>query len=342
MKTPAVTLKSPESAIRSVLVHLLAPALLLIASGAAAQEKTFGTVYDEFECGGTGANHGTNTPETPHQWWIDPSYAYGGEPYQEPAIYRTAIDQQGWTYEFDLPDTAAAATLRLRVDQYPIILASGSQGVRAEDRAYFNGTVLFAADTASIALMDCPLSLDLTPYLADNPQKKVYVHFQAGGPGTSVNLQHCRIDNGWPAFPCGDLNRRYSDECFLIPGTVLRAEMTTNESCRLIAHAQPQVYELDLPDQVTQASMKIDLSGAYALSCSHYPDRQWTSAAVSQGVTERAEVTISLNPWLDNNPKKKVYLRITNSDATGATDLRCYSVWTGQLTAAELNFFGAE
>jgi hypothetical protein len=291
-----------------------------------------GAIFYEFECGGDGANDdpGSNALEKSHQWWTANSLGGGGTPYALAGsdAYRAAnLDiAQTWTYEFDLPDGTTNAVLRLEAHQAMKISITGPANVSASDRPKFdNGTVIYQGSGLNHSLV----TVDLSPYLAAanvaDPSSKIYLKFEGyddGNAATDNNalLFHLRLDNGWPSFRIGYGYTQYQDQQYIVAtngsGVAAEAGNPSNALYRYSDQSNYVVYELDLMDSVSQAFLTVYGFQQYKWSLSTRSDDGFTTFAqdLQASTGNLGARVVNLAAWLANNPEKKVYVKMEDSE----------------------------
>jgi hypothetical protein len=242
--------------------------------------------YAEFEPG--------TSLETPHVWY-DGGTGAGGTGGTGDRLYRYAWQARHWVYEFDLPDDAQTAVLRLRCKQNGMLSVATPAGVNTADHSVFTGTKVaeFRLGTS-----EGNMAVDLTPYLANNPTRKLYVKFESFNEAIDgILIFHAKMDSGYAAFTPAGRDQAVSDEAMWDAG-----DASIGSGLIFTDGAQAISYRLQGPADMTKGTLQLDVSNQFKVSLSSN-GTAWTKVAEEtrdiRDASNRQRLTLDLAPYLN-------------------------------------------
>jgi len=214
--------------------------------------------------------------------------------------HRYADGNGSWIYKFDLADDIEQASLTLDI--------SGDYEVDISK----DGTNWSAAARANGNISRTMVGSDLSGWLVNNPSNIIYVRFADGSPqdGNGPSLYHLTLSS-----EIGNISLTtpsYLDNQFMIHNTG-----SIDNDHRYADEHREIVYKFDLADDVTSATLSVDIAGDYVVDISR-DGINWTTAAYANGNLSRTTVISNLNGWLLSNPSKIIYVKFRDgSPLTG-------------------------
>jgi hypothetical protein len=205
--------------------------------------------------------------------------------------HRFADGDTSWVYKFDLADDIDRATLSLDIGgDYEVDISK-------------DGTNWSGAARANGNINRTTVESDLSGWLINNPSKIIYVKFTDGSPldGNGPSLYHLTLSSEISGISL--TTPSYLDNQFIVQNTgAIDNDHRYADENRVI------VYKFDLTDDVTDATLAMDIAGDYVVDVSS-DGINWITAANANGNLSRTTVTSNLSGWLVSNPSKIVYVK---------------------------------
>lgn len=263
----------------------------------------------------TGLNIKTvnNGEESPYLFKDSGSYLMYGKQQGR----RVADGNAYFVYKFNFNNSIAKAKSVMQLENNYRVYASKDNSVWTQ--------VAAASSDVHDGSNRAYVPVDLTAYLADNPEKDIYLKFSDGSTG-----------DGWGAV-LGKIKlvtdmTQVDYESMATKGDGNEASYMHqdsgsyiyNNSARIADGTGCWVYKLDLDDSVAKANVLLDIANNYRISASK-DGNTWTQIAAAASdvhdMSNRAWIPVDLVSFLSSNTQKTVYLKFfdgSTADGWGA------------------------
>lgn len=208
--------------------------------------------------------------------------------------HRYADGNSNWIYKFNLDPAATKATLTLDIGgDYVVDLSR--DGTNWSNAAHANGGTGRTVENSNIS-----------GWLNNNPAKTVYVRFKDGSPQNGNGPSLYRLSISTEGTGANLVTPSYADNQYIVQNTG-----SIDNDHRYADKDSTVIYKFDLKDNVTSASMVLDIAGEFNVDVSR-DGVNWGNFAYSIGVSARHSETCNLSGVLTNNPDKIMYIRFSD------------------------------
>ncbi len=208
--------------------------------------------------------------------------------------HRYADGNADWIYKFNLDAGVTKGTLTMDISGDYVVDIS-RDGTNWSNAAHANGSLNRTTDTSNFS-----------GWLSNNPTKTIYVRFKDGSPqnGYGPSLYHLSIST--EGSGANLVTPSYADNQYIVQNTG-----NIDNDHRFADGNSTVIYKFDLNDNVTSASMFLDIAGEFNVDVSR-DGTNWGNYAYSNGVSSRHTETCNLAGVLTNNPDKIIYVRFSD------------------------------
>lgn len=246
------------------------------------------------------------------------------------------------TYELSLPADLIDATLKLDMWNNFVVQLSKDGGTTYS--TVLNSRQIFGKDVHD-GSNRAVFSVGLYDWLQDNPAKKLRVRFTDGstsdgwGPQVFKVAVTRRTDIQTLVSITPNVNDVQADKT--LKPFVLACSGSANEyrpDSRFMDGTSELIYELDLPNQVTNATLKLNMHNNFVVGLMKEGESDFTEVLNSEAMfgsdvhdgSNRRIYEVDLGPWLRDNPNRKIQVRFTDGTTSDGWGPQVFKVLVTQ------------
>jgi hypothetical protein len=251
------------------------------------------------------------------------------------------------TYALDLPDDATQATLKIDMWNNFVVWLSKDGTTYTQ---VLNSQKLFGKDVHDGSNRDV-YTVDLGSWLQNNPAKQIRVRFADGSTsdGWGPQVFKVTVTTSTDVETLVSIVPNVDDEeadgtpkpfVIAISGSALE----DRSDSRFMDGSSVLIYELDLRDDVTEATLKIDMWNNFVVSLAKEGDADFTEVLNSEQLfgqdvhngSNRDLYEVDLAPWLQDNPNRKIQVRFTDGSTGDGWGPQVFKVLVTRGQAAQM------
>jgi hypothetical protein len=252
------------------------------------------------------------------------------------------------TYELSLATDLIDATLKIDMHNNFVVALSKDGGTTYA--TVLNSQTMFGKDVHDGSNRSV-YSVGLYDWLDENPTKTLRVRFTDGSTGDGWGPQVFKVsvtkrtDIQTLVSITPNVNDKYPDgtlKPWVLAATGSAMELRPDS--RFMDGTSQLIYELDLPDLVTAATLKIDMHNNFVVGLMKETEWDFTEVLNSQTLygtdihngSNRQIYELDLAPWLEDNPNRKLQVRFTDGSMGDGWGPQVFKVLVTQGQAVSL------